>query len=196
MDQVDKCPDQAGDPCNDGCPLPPKPEPIKQAPAPVLEPKKEVPVKVDPPKVEPKKQEVKIVDLPKADLPKASVVEKPASPQRVYDSVYFIIYFDFDKYSLTPKSNDVLSKVVAYLKKHPTYECVLFGHTDLEGSDTYNIKLSRNRVNAARTYLTSHGISLKRISTDYFGERQPVISTIAKPLGWKNRRVEFHFIMN
>ena len=104
--------------------------------------------------------------------------------------------FDFDKYSLTPKSSNVLSQVVAYLKKHPSYECVLFGHTDLEGSDQYNIKLSRNRVNATRTYLTTHGISLRRISTDYFGERKPVISTIAKPLGWKNRRVEFHFIMN
>ena len=152
-DEVDKCPDQAGDPCSNGCPLPPKPEPIKQVPAPVVEPKKE---------------EVKIVELSKVDLPESGLVEKPTPPKRVYDSVYFIIYFD--KYSLTPKSNDVLSKVVAYLKKHPSYECVLFGHTDLEGSDQYNVKLSRNRVNAARMYLTQHGISPNRISTDYFGE--------------------------
>lgn len=181
MDQVDKCPDQPGDPCNDGCPLPPKPEPVKEIPQPVVEPKKEEP---------------KMAIIPKVEAPKGIVIEKPAPPKRIFDSVYFIIHFDFDKYSLTPKSKDVLSKVVAYLKKHPTYECVLFGHTDLEGSDQYNIKLSRNRVNAARAYLTTHGISPRRISIDYFGKRNPVISTTAKPLGWKNRRVEFHFIMN
>jgi OOP family OmpA-OmpF porin len=195
-DEVDKCPDQAGDPCNEGCPLPPKPEPVKQVPTPVAEPKKELPVKPNKPTIEPKKEEVKIIQPPKVDLPESVLVDKPTPPKRVYDSVYFIIHFDFDKYSLTPNSNDVLSKVVAYLKKHPSYECVLFGHTDLEGSDQYNVKLSRNRVNAARMYLTQHGISPTRISTDYFGESQPVISTTAKPLGWKNRRVEFHFIMN
>jgi len=188
MDEVDKCPDQAGDPCNDGCPLPPKP-------LPVVEPQKGLPVKAVPPKVEPKKEEVK-PSIPAVEFPKDVFIERPIRPGRTFDSVYFIIYFDFDKYSLTPKSSDVLSQVVAYLKKHPSYECVLFGHTDLEGSDQYNIKLSRNRVNEARTYITTHGISLRRISTDYFGERKPVISTTAKPLGWKNRRVEFHFIIN
>jgi outer membrane protein OmpA-like peptidoglycan-associated protein len=152
-------------------------------------------VKTEQPKVEPKKEEVK-PSIPTVEVPKDVFIERPIRPGRIFDSVYFIIYFDFDKYSLTPKSSNVLSQVVAYLKKHPSYECVLFGHTDLEGSDQYNIKLSRNRVNATRTYLTTHGISLRRISTDYFGERKPVISTMAKPLGWKNRRVEFHFIMN
>ena len=181
MDQVDKCPDQPGDPCNDGCPLPPTPQPIKEVPAPIAEP-----IKVAP----------KPIATPKVDVVKEVLIEQPEPPKRNYDSVYFIIHFDFDKYSLTAKSNDVLANVVAYLKKHPSYDCVLFGHTDLEGSDQYNVKLSRNRVTSASTFLTSHGISPKRISTDYFGERNPVISTTAKPLGWKNRRVEFHFIMN
>lgn len=171
-DEVDECPDLPGQPCDNGCPDKDTTIPIKE------EPKKDT--------------TIPIKEEPKQDLLK----EVPPSDNRVFDSVYFIIHFDFDKYSLTPQSSNVLSKVVAYLKKHPGYTCILFGHTDLEGSDQYNLLLSKNRVEAAKKYLTKNGIPASRISTDYFGKSRPVITTLAKPLGWKNRRVEFRFIIN
>ncbi len=189
VDSIDKCPTVPGPARNEGCPI------LDRDHDGVMD---EVDKCPDEPG-EPCDQgcPVQKIPTPVEEEPKNKVaVDKPASEKRVFDSVYFIIHFDFDKYSLTPKSNDELSKVVAYLKKHPTYECVLFGHTDLEGSNQYNIVLSKNRVNAAKKYLTKNGIPGSRISTDFFGKSQPVISTTAKPLGWKNRRVEFHFIMN
>ncbi|MFN5044714.1 MAG: hypothetical protein ACK5EI_02090, partial [Bacteroidota bacterium] len=60
---------------------------------------------------------------PAAPPASAPVAQKPApaAPSMVLDSVYFIIYFDFDKYALTPTSVATLNRAVAFLKNNPDY---------------------------------------------------------------------------
>lgn len=112
----------------------------------------------------------------------------------VYDTMRLAIYFDFDSYSLSKNSFEVLNAVVAHLKLNDKFLCLLYGHTDFEGPLAYNERLSENRVNTAKNYLISYGIQPNRISTESFGKSKAVIPDDGKYLAWKNRRVEIFLI--
>jgi outer membrane protein OmpA-like peptidoglycan-associated protein len=110
------------------------------------------------------------------------------------DSVQYIIYFDFDKYLLKSVSITTLNDVVKHMQQHPDVKVSLKGHTDLEGNIGYNKNLSKKRVQNARFYLMGKGIAVERIVADYFGKGRPIVETIEKSQGWKNRRVEIFIV--
>lgn len=128
--------------------------------------------------------------------PVASVSTEPVSelPAPVSDTMKLAIYFDFDNYSLSKSSFEVLNAVVAHLKLNSKTQCLLYGYTDLEGPAGYNQQLSESRVNTAKNYLISYGIQPNRILTRSFGKDKTVIPGDGKYLAWKNRRVEI-FLM-
>ena len=68
------------------------------------------------------------------------------------------IYFDFDKWDLHPRSFIELSKLITILKKNPSMNIQIHGHTDSIGSDNYNIYLSRKRARSVINYLVDQGI--------------------------------------
>lgn len=103
------------------------------------------------------------------------------------------IYFDYDKYFLRKKSEEVLDVVVQELKKDASLNVRLVGHCDNRGSQDYNLPLSMNRANAAREYLESKGIASKRIDTDGKGKKQPAASNDTEEGRQLNRRVEVYF---
>jgi outer membrane protein OmpA-like peptidoglycan-associated protein len=132
------------------------------------------------------------ITSPVETLPASAPVA--AGPKMVLDSVYFIIYFDFDKYALTPTSIATLNRAIAFLKKNPTYGFILLGHTDLKGNVDYNIKLSKNRVYAANNYMAAKGIDPTRFKLEYYGKSRPNKSGLTEDDGRLNRRVEFILI--
>ncbi len=109
------------------------------------------------------------------------------------DTINHIIYFDFDKYSLTKRAAKTLDSVVAHLRQNPGRRVHLYGHTDLHGSVEYNRYLSKARVYIAKTYLISKGILADRIETSYHEKSAPVLQTMDIPRGILNRRVEIRF---
>lgn len=106
------------------------------------------------------------------------------------DTVSFIIYFDFNKSTLTNQSRVILDEVIALLKKPTSFKAILDGHTDLYGTDNYNNQLSNARVKSASKYLEKAEIDKTRIEGNYFGKSRPAIDTKVWKLGIKNRRVE------
>ena len=106
----------------------------------------------------------------------------------------YIIYFDFNKRLLKSKSIKILNDVVKYMQQHPNVKVSLKGHADLEGNLKYNKDLSMRRVQNARYHMTRMGIVSDRIVTDYYGKTKPVVETMEKSIGWKNRRVEILII--
>ncbi len=101
------------------------------------------------------------------------------------------IYFKYD----TDKPIDT-EHVVVYLdnlaKELQTSggSVQLTGHTDADGDDAYNMKLSMKRANRVKAYLITKGVSEDKISVDSKGKREP-IDTNGTPEGkQKNRRVE------
>ncbi|KAF2519490.1 OmpA family protein [Flavobacterium salilacus subsp. salilacus] len=83
------------------------------------------------------------------------------------------IYFDFDKYDITPQAATELDKVVFVLENFPDIVIKIESHTDSRGNDDYNMKLSDNRAKATYAYIMSKGIVPERIeSVKGYGESQ------------------------
>jgi OmpA-OmpF porin, OOP family len=83
--------------------------------------------------------------------------------------------FDFDKATLRmpqPK----LDEIAAALTNNPQIEHVrITGYTDRLGSEAYNLKLSRRRAEAVKSYLVSRHVAANRLSTVGKGEAHPVV---------------------
>ncbi|MCK6616685.1 MAG: OmpA family protein [Cyclobacteriaceae bacterium] len=101
------------------------------------------------------------------------------------------IYFDFDKTTLKKESYEELAKVIDFLKRNPSVEIEIAGHTDSKGSDEYNQKLSQGRTQAVVDYLVSQGVSARRLVAMGYGESKPVDTNETEEGRAKNRRVEF-----
>jgi len=99
-------------------------------------------------------------------------------------------YFDYDSYKLTHQSKATLDSLLEKLKSTDFIEIEVSGHTDSDGDEIYNKRLSQNRSNAVQQYLISNGISNSKINIQAFGETQPVTSNDSISGKQKNRRVE------
>ena len=105
-------------------------------------------------------------------------------------SITLHVEFDFDKDSVRPEYHSDIMKVANFLKAYPKATAVLEGHTDGEGSEDYNLNLSKKRSASVKKYLVDKfGISASRISTRGFGESQPVATNDTKEGRQQNRRV-------
>ncbi len=108
--------------------------------------------------------------------------------------VFQPIYFDYDKDELKQEYYPFLIKMVRVVDGHSDLRIKVTGHTDSDGSDSYNEDLSRRRAEALINFFVSQGLSKDRIVLDFKGEKEP-IDTNSTPEGkQKNRRVDFSFI--
>lgn len=121
---------------------------------------------------------------------KPVVVAPPPPPPPAPEVFRYIIYFDFDKYAITSESALILAEVKAKMNENDAYKCSLYGHTDVEGEEGYNKKLSSARSKAALKFLKNIGVDSNRVTLDFFGEERPVVETHDKKEAKKNRRVE------
>jgi OOP family OmpA-OmpF porin len=105
-------------------------------------------------------------------------------------SITLHVEFDFDNDSVRPEYHSDIMKVANFLKAYPKATAVLEGHTDGEGSEDYNLNLSKKRAKSIKKYLVDKFvIRASRISTRGFGESQPVASNKTKEGRQQNRRV-------
>jgi outer membrane protein OmpA-like peptidoglycan-associated protein len=75
------------------------------------------------------------------------------------------IYFDYDKYDITPLAIEELTKVVFIMQKFPNIRIKIESHTDSRGKDAYNLQLSDNRAKSTRDYIISQNIDASRIES-------------------------------
>ena len=80
------------------------------------------------------------------------------------------IFYDFDKATLRPESEEALDEVIIMLNDNPNVAIELSSHTDSKGSDEYNDKLSQRRAESVVNYLTERGIEAERLSPMGYGE--------------------------
>ncbi len=85
------------------------------------------------------------------------------------------IFYDFDKATLRPESQEALDKLVALLNENPNVTIELSSHTDNRGSDAYNERLSQRRAESVVNYLIEHGIAADRLSPVGYGENKPKV---------------------
>jgi outer membrane protein OmpA-like peptidoglycan-associated protein len=104
------------------------------------------------------------------------------------------IFFEFNKTDLLPASFAELNKVVQFMLEEDISLIEISGHTDSEGSDAYNQKLSEGRAAAVVNYLASQGIKPDRMLAAGYGETRPVDTNSTDAGKAQNRRVEFTLI--
>lgn len=117
------------------------------------------------------------------------IVNVPMQP--IGGDVTFIlenIFFDVDLSELKPESLTELNKLKEFLTNNPSLKVELGGHTDSDGDDKHNMKLSDSRAKAVKDWLIKNGIEASRLSHKGYGETQPIAPNDTPENKAKNRR--------
>lgn len=102
------------------------------------------------------------------------------------------ILFDVGSANIQPQSMGIILQISQVLKQETAMKLNIVGHTDSDGSDENNLKLSKERAEAVKKALTSvYGISADRLASEGKGESEPVGDNGSTEGKAQNRRVEF-----
>lgn len=100
------------------------------------------------------------------------------------------VFYDTDSWELLETSIPELEHLLQFLMVNHTVVIEIGGHTDSDGSDQHNQRLSERRAESVRAYLVKRGIDSKRIFSHGYGETSPVADNLT-PAGKRlNRRTE------
>jgi len=106
---------------------------------------------------------------------------------RFASEVMTTVNFAFGSSQLDAGARDTLREQARWIKQFPEVRFKVYGHTDAVGSNASNKRLGQRRANAVVAYLSTQGISRKRLEAVVsFGESQPLIVTQGKER--RNRR--------
>jgi OmpA-OmpF porin, OOP family len=104
------------------------------------------------------------------------------------------VNFEVNSTRLTANAKVILNQVADSLAAAPNMKVEIGGHTDAQGSDDFNQKLSQRRAQSVHDYLVARGVDPSRLSAKGYGESQP-IETNETPEGRElNRRVEMRVL--
>jgi outer membrane protein OmpA-like peptidoglycan-associated protein len=123
--------------------------------------------------------------------PPAPVAAPPApAPAAMAPSKQmFIVFFEFDKSSLTPDGKKVVDAAAAAFKSGKS-NVALAGYTDLSGTQQYNLALSHRRADMVKAALVKDGVPASVIAENWYGKQNPRVPTADGVREPQNRRVE------
>ena len=106
------------------------------------------------------------------------------------------ILFKVDSYVLSEASKSNLGDLSRTLQKYDDTNILVEGHTDSTGTDEHNKTLSVQRANSVADFLKSYGVTGSRITTNGYGEDQPVADNKTTEGRQQNRRVDIAIFAN
>ncbi len=104
------------------------------------------------------------------------------------------ILFDTAKATFQQQTYPVLQSIAGILKEYPSSKFSIEGHTDSDGKDATNQKLSEDRAAAVKNYLIENGIASERLTSVGYGETKPIDTNKTKAGKANNRRVEVKLV--
>ncbi len=114
------------------------------------------------------------------------------TPFDTVGSVVFLnIEFDLNEATIRPESIPAIREVADAMRRYPEMQLEIRGHTDDQGSEEYNLKLSERRAQAVAEALIDMGVSRLRLAVKGFGETRPLVPNDSEENRRKNRRTEF-----
>jgi outer membrane protein OmpA-like peptidoglycan-associated protein len=100
------------------------------------------------------------------------------------------VQFRINRAVLTPAARTELDKVAITMQGMPNARWEIGGYTSSVGSRAVNMRLSRQRAEAVRTYLISKGVPAANVTAVGYGPANPVASNRTARGRADNRRVE------
>ena len=91
-----------------------------------------------------------------------SILDEEAEP-------FPTIYFPFDSWEITPEVKDRLDATAKWMRNFSNYGLTIEGHTDIRGSESYNMVLGVKRAKAVKEYLAHLGIPRSRLDIVSYG---------------------------
>ena len=102
----------------------------------------------------------------------------------------FLVFFDFDKSTLTPRALDIVREAARVAKAGQNAKVTCTGHTDTVGPARYNIALSLRRASTVKDALVREGVPAATIAVVGRGEESLLVPTKEGVREPQNRRVE------
>lgn len=106
------------------------------------------------------------------------------------------LIFEVNKNRIDQESYSELDIVVNMMRENPAMVIQLEGHTDFIGNPDKLMKLSEERVEAVKNYLTAKKVHKNRIKTKAFGGTVPLSRDNTPEAHRMNRRVELRILEN
>jgi outer membrane protein OmpA-like peptidoglycan-associated protein len=100
------------------------------------------------------------------------------------------VLFEVGESELLPNARQRLKQVADVLQLQQDRTITIEGHTDAQGSDSLNQRLSRERAQSVKDFLVSRGVTANRIDTVGYGEDRPIAPNESPEGRAMNRRVE------
>ncbi len=105
--------------------------------------------------------------------------------------------FENGKADILPAMHEDLDRLANFLIDHPTFKLFISGHTDSQGNEDSNLRLSQARADAIKAYLTyTFKIETARIDAHGYGSAKPIVEESNDEARKLNRRVEFEIRRN
>ncbi len=131
--------------------------------------------------------------LVKPTNPKIHSLSPPVAVSKFKPNKVMILpnlLFDLDQATIKESSFPTLNDLADYLIAHPINTIKITGHTDNQGNQDHNLRLSQERAMAIKTYLIQKNIDSERIQTFGLGSQHPLVDNHTEENRKLNRRVE------
>ncbi|MGE5202598.1 MAG: OmpA family protein [Acidobacteriota bacterium] len=122
--------------------------------------------------------------------PPAVPAAAPAPPPPLSAPRVFLVFFEFDKASLTADGARVVQDAAGTYKAGGAARVMVTGYTDLSGSQQYNLGLSKRRAETVQGALVRNGVPVNAIAVAWRGKENPRVPTPDGVREPQNRRVE------
>jgi len=102
------------------------------------------------------------------------------------------IHFEYNKADIKTDSYELLEQLIIVAQGCPDAKITIEGHTDSDGSQDYNKKLSSKRADAVKQYLIQKGMDATKLEAIGYGEMRPIADNETNAGKEQNRRIEFN----
>jgi len=122
--------------------------------------------------------------------PPPAPTSQPPVPPPPPEAKTYLVFFDWDKYNLTPRATEIIAEAASDSHTAATTTISVSGYTDTSGTPQYNQGLSLRRAKSVAAQLVVDGVPESEIEIHAYGETHLLVPTGPGVREPQNRRVE------